>query len=169
MAESEIPVRNVLQIREMQKAKDYYAKLATQLCICLLHSAHGPILYFNFDYIDYFPQLHKHRREKKKKKKKESKSFKINAIRKVKGDSTDSGIYPFFTACLVTRESCFHSSLCFLSSGALLQTVSHIGSLRLPALPESNLQALCMPWEHLSQHLSPWRLSTLDWEWPQGT
>lgn len=107
--------------------------------------------------------------EKRKRKKKESKSFKINAIRKVKGDSTDSGIYPFFTTCLVTRESCFHSSLCFLSSGALLQTVSHIGSLRLPALPESNLQALCMPWEHLSQHLSPWRLSTLDWEWPQGT
>lgn len=84
MAESEIPVRNVLQIREMQKAKDYYAKLATQLCICLLHSAHGPILYFNFDYIDYFPQLHKHRREKKKKKKKKAKVLKLMQLGKSK-------------------------------------------------------------------------------------
>lgn len=81
----------------------------------------------------------------------------------------DSGISPLFTSSLATRES-WHTLLSLFSSGPLLQAAT-LGAWAY-TLSESNLQALSMPWEHLSQQvgsLSPQRLSTLDWEWPQAT
>lgn len=39
-------------------------------------------------------------------------------------------------------------------------TVSHIGSLGLQNLSESNLQALSMPWEYLSQQMGSLSLET---------
>lgn len=48
-------------------------------------------------------------------------------------------------------------------------TGSHTGSLRLRTLSEYNLQALSMPWKHLSERSLSLETFSNVWEWPQAT